>query len=113
MGNERRKVRRISAGEGMVALAKSIETSFEKLKDILDMVSTTQRTPSPCSGDMEIVGRAIEAIERDEGFSDVDFVNAALVIENTSTAKKYLSIKNKEERKLFLLHRIEKFKTHD
>jgi ATP-dependent protease HslVU (ClpYQ) peptidase subunit len=109
-GNERRKVRRISAGEGMAALANSMETAFDLLKDIVSGASQC----TPRSEALKIQAQAMEAIEKDEGFSDEDIKDAALVIaDNPSTANTYLHIKNKHARKSYLLHMMEKLRNKD
>ncbi|KAF8500752.1 hypothetical protein F5888DRAFT_1675884 [Russula emetica] len=108
--NERRKVRRISAGEGMTALANSMETAIDLLKDIVSGASQC----TPRSEALKIQAQAMEAIEKDEGFSDEDIKDAALVIaDNPSTANTYLHVKNKQARKSFLLHMMEKLRNKD
>jgi hypothetical protein len=100
-------VRHISAGEGMMMLAKSMETAIDSLKDIILGISQSAR----CSEASKIETQAMEAIKKDEGFSDEDIKDAALVIENhPSTANMYLSIKSKGARKSFLLRHMEKLK---
>jgi hypothetical protein len=94
-------------GEEMIMLAKSMETAIYSLKDII--LGSYQS--APCPEGLKIEAQAMEAIKKDEGFSDGDIKDAALVIENhPSVANMYLSIKSKGARKLFLLHYMKKLR---
>ena len=96
----------------MVMVAKSMETAINSLKDFVPMADFSQ--PDPLSEDMYFAGQAIKAIEKDEGFSDEDLVDAALVITNQpSIAKVYLLLKGKEARTSFLLGHMEKLRNKD
>ena len=95
-------MRRISAGQRVTTTAASVEKFVDSLKD---MVSAMQHDSddTPRSKDLEIAAQAIEAIEKDEGFSPEDIKNAALVIvDDPPFASAYLSITNKGARTALL-----------
>ena len=106
-GNERRKTRRISAGEGMSIMAGSMETSIDSLKDtITDVV---QRTPHSEARDLE--AQAIKAIEKGEDFDFNDLAYAARVMTGQpSRANMYLSMESKGARTSYLLGMMEELK---
>ena len=92
-------MRRISAGQRVTTTAASVEKFVDSLKDL---VSAMQHD-TPRSKDLEIAAQAIEAIEKDEGFSPEDIKNAALVIvDDPPFASAYLSITNKGARTALL-----------
>ena len=105
-GNERRKVRRISAGQGMANVANSVETAIDSLKDIATgNAGTSQSVPRL---EATILFRAIKAIEKDEGFSDNELKDALLAIEkNPQLAEMYLSLERKGTRALYLRHHMD------
>jgi GTP cyclohydrolase III len=110
MGNQRRKARRISAGQGITTMASSMDTAFDSLKDMF--VGATQSAPR--SESLEIQTQAMEAIERDEGLSKEDFLDAVTAMtSNISAANAYLHIKDKALRTSYLLRQMEKFKKYD
>jgi len=109
-GNERCKVHRVSAREGLTMVAGSMENAFGLLKD---MVSDSFQC-AQCSGAMEAEARALEAIEMEEGISNKDIRDAALIIENNpSFANLYLHMKSEGTCKDFLHYHIEKLKNCD
>jgi len=90
----------------MTTTAASVEKFVDSLKD---MVSAMQHTPR--SKDLEIAAQAIEAIEKDEGFSPDDIKDAALVtVKEPPIASAYLSITNKGARTALLLCCMKRFK---
>ena len=93
----------------MAMVAKSMEAAVNSLEDFVSMADFSQR--DPLSEDMNIHALAIEAIEKDEGFSVEDFVDAVLVItDKPFLAKAYLLINGKEARTSFLLSHMEKLR---
>jgi hypothetical protein len=96
----------------MARMTSSMERAIDLLKDI---ISEIQRPPRSSRSDVfEVTARAIRTIEKDEGLSDEDLANAALVItDNPSVADEYLDIKNKRARTCYLLHHMEKLKRGD
>jgi hypothetical protein len=99
-GNDRRKVRRISAGQGMTTIASSMESSMDSYAD--KITDAFQRAPR--SEALEVAGQAIETIEDEEGFSGDDLTDAAVVIaQSKEVANVYLHLKGKAARTSFLL----------
>jgi hypothetical protein len=99
-GNERRKVRRISAGQGMTNIGDSMENSFVTIRGMVS--DSFHIAPRPVS--LDIGAQAMQTIEEEEDLSEEDLVRAEMVItQNTSCANVYLHISNKRARTLYLL----------
>ena len=64
--------------QGIAGVACSMETGVNSVKDIITGV--VQRTTHLSSEAWGLESRVMEAIEIDEGFSDEDIKNAALII---------------------------------
>ena len=106
MGNEPRKPRRISAGQGMAAMGSEIGTAIDTLKHMIG--STSQRTAH--SEARELEARAVKTIENEEGLSDNEFTAATLAVAaNPTLANIYLNTQSKSKRTHFLLSNIERF----
>jgi hypothetical protein len=88
----------------MTSMGNSMETAMELFADKLS--DSMQRIPR--SEAFEVTARALEAIEEDEGFSDNDLKDAALVIGNDPmVAHMYLHYKSQTARRNYLLHHME------
>lgn len=106
-GNERRKIRRISAGQGMTTMATKMESRIDRLSDIIE--GTAQRNSG--SNDLDLETQAIEAIEKNECFDTDDLSYAVCVIAgHRARANAYLRMKDKEARTAYLLRMIKKEK---
>jgi len=102
-GNERWKVWNISAGQGMITMAGSMDDGFKSLKDII----TSAFQQASKSADFEVQSKAIKAIKREEGLSDEGIKDVALVItKDPSAANVYLTLKSEHACKLFLLENM-------
>ncbi len=112
-GDDRHKVRRVSAGQGMVIVANSVEIAIDSLKDIVTGNGKTESTPQ-LEGTLSSESRAIKAIENDEGFSDEELKDAILVIENNPKhAEMYLSLERKGARTSYLRHHMKELKKYN
>jgi hypothetical protein len=110
-GNERRKVRRISAGEGMTTIATSIDTQVGSLADT---VSNAVDRVAGSGPDIDIEDRAMDVIEEEEGLETEDLAYAAMFIAGDNRgAKAYLRFKDKAARTLFLFKMINKVKKEE
>jgi len=98
MGKDRRKVRHISAGEGMTIVAKSMGSSIDSLKDIINGASQ-----AASSSHLKIESQAIEAIENDEGFDSEKLTYTVMAITDKSgSANAYLSLKSQKGRSNYI-----------
>ena len=103
IGNERRKVRRVSAGQAMETVASSMDSAIVELKNIFAVPDNTGNTQSAPRLEGTLKSQAIKAIERDEGLSVDELMDAVLVLENDpQRADLYLSIENKAVRTSYL-----------
>jgi hypothetical protein len=93
-GNERHKVYHISAKQGIESIADRLGSAIESLNDRLTSPEPTQH--ASCSEALELVTMAINAIEKNEGFSPWDLLAAIRVVNDPSIANTYLSIKNED-----------------
>jgi hypothetical protein len=104
-GNDRRKIRRISAGQGMTTMANLMENAMETIAEKF----TRAMQQAPRSEALQVTAQAIEIIEMEEGFSDEDLKDAALVIGNSpEVANMYLHMKSKTACRNYLLDSMEK-----
>jgi hypothetical protein len=105
-GNERCKVHRISAKQGMESITDGLGSAIKSLNDRLTSPEPTQR--APCSEALELATMAINAIEKNEGFSPWDLLAAIRVVNDPPIANTYLSIKNEDVHQDYLLSEMEK-----
>jgi hypothetical protein len=103
-GNDRRKSRRVTAGEGLANMADSMETAMSTLAGSL--ARATGGTPSDPA---TLKAAAIKAIEKAERFSDQQFQDAVEVImASAEAANMYLAITDPAKRTRFLISQLEK-----
>jgi hypothetical protein len=103
-GNEQRKKCKPSAGEGMTAIASSVETSIDSLVGMV--AGARQHTPQSVA--LELESRTMKSIEKNEGLLDEDLDIAAMVMANhPACVNMYLSLKKKGSRTSYLLREME------
>jgi len=103
-GKDRRKVKRVSAGEGLATVADSMEASMRTIANSLIVASGHGPTDSSCRK-----ATAISAIEENEGLSDNEFNDAVeMIMDNGEAASMYLAIKNPIARTRFLQSQLQK-----
>jgi hypothetical protein len=95
-GNERRKVRCVSAGQAMETVASSVDSAIMELKNIFAVPNNTGNAQSAPRLEGTLKSQAIKAIERDKGLSVDELMDAVLVLENDpQRTDSYLSIEKK------------------
>ena len=101
---ERRKTKRISAGQGLTTVADSMENAMALLASSFKTVAGNQELTSP--------GRktaAIAAIEKDEQLSEGEFNDTVeMLMSSSNTATMYLAIQNSASRTRFLRSQLSK-----
>jgi hypothetical protein len=90
----------------MTTVASSVETALdtygERLKCAFEF--------TPRSEALEVASNAIEVIEEEEGLSDEELMQAAMVVKDPTIANIYLRMKRKSARSAFLRCQIEEFR---
>lgn len=107
-GSDRRKVRRISAGQGLATIADSVKDAMGSMSKMIVSSLEWQSAPSRPEGlePLDIIDKAMVAILEDEGFSDDDAACAADVMEgNPSCVRMYLRLTSSGMRTKYL-HRL-------
>jgi hypothetical protein len=108
-GNDRRKSRRISAGEGLANMASSMQATMQTLAGLI--VSTNR---SGAVDPSTWKAAAIAAIEEDEGLAEDKFnVAVEMIIVSSEAATMYLAIKKDSAHMRFLQSQLKKFRTVD
>ena len=111
-GNDRRKCRRITAGEGLANVATSMEKAMQTLAGSISQASAS--VTQPALHVMDPTSRqaaAVTAIEEDEGLSDNELNDAVVMIMGSAdTANMYLALKGSGSRTRFLQHQLSKFR---
>ena len=96
----------------MVTVANLVETAIDSLRDIVSGKPSTDQSSPHLEATM--LTQAIKAIERDEGFSDNELMDAVLAIENNlKRVETYLSLGSKGTRTLYLRHHMGELKKYD
>jgi alpha-glucuronidase len=103
-GNDRRKSRRVTAGEGLANVADSMQIAMHTLASSISQASGSKAT-DPSSQK----AAAIEAIEDNEGLSDDEFNHVVeMIMASADIANMYLAIKRPAARTRFLQSQLEK-----
>jgi DNA-binding XRE family transcriptional regulator len=97
-GNNRCKVCRILAGEGMTVMAESMGSSIDSLKDMITGASQAAQL-----GKLKIETKTIEAIENNKGFDDEELAYAVMaIVNNSAAANRYLSMRSEKGRSTYI-----------
>ena len=111
-GNDRRKIRSISAGQGMQGQGLSIERAADNIRGTMIQVANKVKPADSCTTSIERVDpytAAISAIEDTKGLSDCDFINVCdAIMENPKIGSMYLAISKASSRSYFLKRRKKK-----
>lgn len=108
-GNGRRKIQRISTGEGFAHLTDSIQRAVKEVKDTtIQIASQLERAP-PAPPTDPVVAAAISAIEENEGLSDEEFIDVVeAIVRDRSIGAMYLAMSRPNLRTIFLLDQCRK-----